>query len=77
MEITGREVHAINWMMVKPPSRTPAGDLLTVVLCGVIDLTQLRMNLDRQHALYIQKLYHRPHFTVGRNWNKSLHPQPL
>ena len=25
----------------------------------------------------IQIRYHRPHFTVGGNWTKSLHPQPL
>ena len=35
------------------------------------------MNFDRRYALCIQKLYHRPHFTVGGNWIKSLHLQPL
>ena len=25
----------------------------------------------------LQKLYHRPHFTVGGSWNKSFHLQPL
>ena len=35
------------------------------------------MNFDRRYALCIQKLYLRPHLTVGGNWNKSLHLQPL
>ena len=42
-----------------------------------IDLAKMTMNFDRRYALYIQKLYHRPHFTVGLCWNKSLHLQPL
>ena len=43
----------------------------------VIDLAQLTMNFDRRCAFYIQNLYHRPHFTVGGCWKKSLHLQPL
>ena len=35
------------------------------------------MNFDRRYALCVQNLYHRPHFTVGDSWNKSLHLQPL
>ena len=31
------------------------------------------MNFDRRYAVCIQKLYHGPHFIVGRSWNKSLH----
>jgi hypothetical protein len=42
-----------------------------------IDLAQLPMNFDWRYALCIQKLYHWPHFTVGRSWNKSLHLQQL
>ena len=42
-----------------------------------IDLAQLTMKLDRRYVLCIQKLYHRPHFTVGRCWNESLQLQPL
>ena len=42
-----------------------------------IDLAQLTMNFDRWYALCIQKLYHRPHFSVGGCWNKSFHLQPL
>ena len=48
-----------------PPSRTPAGDLLTVEPCVAIDMAQLTMNFDRYCALWFQKLYHRPQFTVG------------
>ena len=40
-------------------------------------LAKLAMNFDRRWALCIQKLYCRPHFTVSRSWNKSLHLQPL
>ena len=59
MEITGRDVRAIGWMMIKtPPSRTPAGNVLIVEPSVAIDLAQLAMNFDRRHALYIQKLYH-------------------
>ena len=39
--------------------------MLTVKSCVATGLTQLMMNLDRRYALYIQKLYHRSHFTVG------------
>ena len=60
-----------------PPSRTPAVDVLTVESCVVIDLTQLKINFHRRYALYIQNLYHRPHFTVGGSWNKSPQLQPL
>ena len=42
-----------------------------------VNLAQLKINFDRRYALCIQKLYHKPHFTVGRCWNKSLHLQPL
>ena len=35
------------------------------------------MNFDRCYALFIQKLYHRSHFTVGGSWNKNLHFEPL
>ena len=49
-----------------------------------IDLAEFKMNFDRRHALSqstkplcFQKLYYRPHFTVGVSWNKSLHLQPL
>ena len=31
----------------------------------------------RSYALYIQKLYHRSHFTVGGSWNKNFQRQPL
>ena len=31
------------------------------------------MNFDRRYALCIQKLYQRPHSTVGGSWTKSLH----
>ena len=44
---------------------------------GKLLLAQLTMNVDRRYALCIQKIYHRPHFTVGGCWNKSLHHQPL
>ena len=40
-------------------------------------MAQLTMNFDRRYALCILKLYHRPHFTVGGCWNKSLHLKPL
>ena len=33
------------------------------------------MNFYLRYALCIQKLYHRPHFIVDGNWNKSLHLQ--
>ena len=42
-----------------------------------IDLAQLTMNFGRGYDLCILKLYHRPHFTVGGCWNKSLELQPL
>ena len=45
--------------------------------CVAMDLTQLMIDLDRRYALYIQKLYHRSHFTVGGCWNKNLHLQLL
>ena len=57
-----------DWM---PPSWTTAGDVLTVESCVARDLTQPTMNFYRRYALYIQNLYHRPHFTVGGSWNKS------
>ena len=50
---------------------------MTVEPCVTIDLAQLTMNFDRCYTLCIQTLYRRPHFTVGGNWNKSLHLQPL
>ena len=62
MKITVREVGAIEWMMIKHL----AGDVLTVESCVAIDMAQLTMNFDRRYALCIQKLYHRPHFTVRR-----------
>ena len=34
-------------------------------------------NFDRRLALCIQKIYHRPHFTVSGSWNKSPQLQPL
>ena len=40
-------------------------------------LVHLAMNFDERYALCIQKLYHRPRFTVGGSWNKSVHLQPL
>ena len=43
----------------------------------VIDIAQLTMNFVRSYALCIQKLYHRPYFTVGGCWNKSLYLEPL
>ena len=60
-----------------PPSRTPAGDMLTVEPCVDINLEELTMNFDRRYALYIHKVYHRMHFTVSGCWNKSLKLQPL
>ena len=30
-----------------------------------VDLAQRTLNFDRRYALCIQKLYHRPHFTIG------------
>ena len=42
-----------------------------------IDLAQLTINFDRCYALCIQDFYHRLHFTVGWNWNKSLRLQVL
>ena len=42
-----------------------------------IDLAQLTMDFDLRYVLCIQKHYHRPHFTVGRCWNKTFHIQPL
>ena len=46
-------------------------------ICEKWLLAQLMMNFDRRCALFIQKLYHRPHFTVGESWNKSLHLKSL
>ena len=60
-----------------PPSRTSAGDVLTVERCVAIDLAQLTTYFYRRYALCIQNLYHSPHFTVGGCWNKSLYLQPL
>ena len=40
-------------------------------------MAQLPMNFDRRYALCIQNLYHKPHFTVSRKWNKRLRLQPL
>ena len=59
------------------PAEPLAGDVLTVEPCGTIDLAQLTMNFDRCYALCRQKLYHRPHITVGGCWNRSLQFQPL
>ena len=60
MEITGREVRAIGWMMMKtPPCRTTAENVFTIQPYVIIDLAQLTMNFDRRYALCIQKLYHR------------------
>ena len=42
-----------------------------------IDMAELTMTFDRRYALCIQNVYHRPNFTVGGSWNKSLHLQPL
>ena len=39
--------------------------MLIVEPCLVIDLAQLTINFDRRYALCNQKLYHKPHFTVG------------
>ena len=50
---------------------------MTVEPCVAIGLAQLSMNFDRRYALCIQKIYHRPHFTVGGSWNKSLNLRPL
>ena len=50
---------------------------MTIEPCVAIDVAQLTTNFDRRYVLCIQKLYHRPHFTVGGCWNKSLHLQPL
>ena len=58
-------------------ARGPGYRVLTVEPCVAIDLAQLTMYFDRRDALCIQKLYHRPHFTVGGCWNKSFHLQPL
>ena len=56
----------------KSPSRTSAGDVLTVEPFVATDLAQLT-NFDGA----IQKLYHRPHFAVGGCWSKTFHFQPL
>ena len=45
--------------------------MLTVEPCVVIDLAQLMMNFDQHHALCIQKLNNRLHFTVFGCWSKS------
>ena len=67
MEITGHEIQAIEWMMIKHlPVELLQEMLLSVKTCVDIDLTQLMMNFDRRYALCIQKLDHRLHFTVGR-----------
>ena len=55
---------------------TLTGDVLTVDPCMAIALAQLT-NFYRRYALCIQKLHHRPHFTTGGSWNKSLYLQPL
>ena len=62
MEITVRKVRDV-WSMIK---HIPAesGDVLTVESCVATDLAKQTMNFDRRSALCIQKLYHRPHFTV-------------
>ena len=77
MEITGREVRTLECMMIKHLSAELLLEMLTVKPCVAIDLAQLTMNLDLRCTRCIQKLYHRPHFTVGWCWNKSLHLQPL
>ena len=33
---------------------------------------ELTMNFDSRYTLCIEKLYHRPHFTVGGSWNKNI-----
>ena len=55
----------------------PATQHLLAHNVKTIALTQLTMNFDRRYALYMQKFYHRLHFTVSGSWNKSLHLQPL
>ena len=77
MEITGREVWAIGWMVIKRLPAELLQEILIVEPCVAIDLAQLTMNFHRLYALYIQKLYHRPHCRVGGSRNKSLHLQPL
>ena len=37
-----------------PPSRTPAGDVLTIETCVAIDLVQMTKNFDHCDALCIQ-----------------------
>ena len=76
MEINGREVRAIGWMMIKHLPAEHLQEMSTVEPCVAIDLAQLMMNFDRCYGLCIQKLYHRPHFTDGGCWNKS-QLQPL
>ena len=50
---------------------------LTFFRCLLMTMARLTMNFDRRYAVCVQKVYHRPHFTVGGRWNKSLHLQPL
>ena len=52
MKITGREVRAIGWMMIKQtPSRNSPGDVSTVEPCVTIAIAHLMMNFDRRYAL--------------------------
>ena len=72
MEITGREVQSVGWMLIKHLSAELLQDVLTVEPCVAIDMVQLTMNFDPCCALFSKKLslYH---FTVGGCWAKSLH----
>ena len=65
MEITGREIRDMGRMMIK---HLPA-ELLQKMWWPssrvAIDLAYLTINLDLRYALFIQKLYHKQHFTDG------------
>ena len=77
MEITGCEVRAIGWMMIKHLPAELLQGMCWLQSCVAMDLAPLKINLNRLYGLHIWKLYHRQHFTVGGCWNKSLHLQPL